>query len=216
MKRSLLVAAGIALLAGFCWLFPLFHVVPLDRAAKERAAATFDPAHFAEKFWNERLLKSLDAAVKAEVLLPAIQKDVAAARKKYSRSLGISESYTYFVAGTGRVLAVADDEISLAVTDRAATPEISLQTGLIFGNAVRDGTGLVNVSDYPNSQDFNGISEALNHLVETRVLPKLREQAKVGAIIRFVGCAEVTDESTDLKPLKVVPIQAEVESERNN
>ena len=33
----------------------------------------------------------------------------------------------------------------------------------------------------------------------------------VGAILAFAGCAEVDDESTDLKPLKVVPIQAGVQ-----
>jgi hypothetical protein len=41
------------------------------------------------------------------------------------------------------------------------------------------------------------------------VLPKLREQAKVGTRIVFTGCAEVDDESSDLKPLKVIPIQTE-------
>ena len=96
-----------------------------------------------------------------------------------------------------------------SVTRGTTNTEVSLQTGLLFGNAIRDGTGLLNVSDYPNSQDFNAISEALNRLVETRVQPKLREAAKVGAMIRFVGCAEVGDESTDLKPLKVVPVLAE-------
>ena len=84
-------------------------------------------------------------------------------------------------------------------------------TGLVFGNAVRDGTGLLNVNDYPNSQDFNDISAELNKLIETRVQPKLRERAKVGATIRFTGCAEVSDESTDLHLLKLIPIQAEVE-----
>ena len=155
------------------------------------------------------MLKSLDKAVEAEVLLPAIRADAAEAKKKFSRSLDVSDSYTYFISGKGRVLAVSDDEISLGMTDEAATAEVSLQTGLLFGNAVRDGTGLLNVNDYPNSQDFNGISEALNRLIEDRVLPTLRERAKTGAVIRFVGCAEVTDESTDLMPLKVIPIQAE-------
>jgi predicted lipoprotein len=106
---------------------------------------------------------------------------------------------------------VSDGEIAMAVIKEAATPEVSLQTGLIFGNAVRDGTGLLNVDDYPNSQDFNAISEALNRLVEERVLPRLRERARVGATVRFAGCAEVNDESSDLKPLRVVPIRADVE-----
>ena len=82
-----------------------------------------------------------------------------------------------------------------------------LQAGLIFGDAVRDGTGLLDASAYSNSQDFNDISAALDHIVETRVIPGLRQQASIGATISFAGCAEVDDESADLKPLKVVPIQ---------
>jgi predicted lipoprotein len=191
--------------------FPLFHIVPLKTAAAEKVAATFNAAQFAETFWTNQLLASFDKSVKAETLLSAIQSDPAAAKKKFSRSVGLSEGYFYFVSGSGRVLAVSDDEVSLAVTDGGTNAEVSLQTGLIFGNAIRDGTGLLNASDYPNSQDFNDISAALNHIVETRVLPKLREQAKVGAKISFAGCAEVDDEATDLKPLKVIPIQAEVQ-----
>jgi predicted lipoprotein len=207
--RGLFIVTIVALGTG--WLFPLFHIVPLERAAKEKAAATFNPSQFAEKFWNERLLKSLDQAIPADTLLPLIKSNPAEARKKFSRSVGLSESYTYFLSGKGRVLAVTDDEISLAITDAATTPEVSLQTGLIFGNAIRNGTGLLNVNEFPNSQDFNAISEALNHLVETRVLPDLKARVKVGAIVRFTGCAEVNDESSDLTPLKVVPIQAIVE-----
>jgi predicted lipoprotein len=209
MNRFVPWVIAIVMFAGVCWFFPLFHVVPLERAEKEKAAATFNPTEFAEKFWNGQLLKSLNKAVKAEVLLPAIQANAAEARAKFSRSLGVSDSYTYFVSGSGRVLAVSDDEISVAVTDSATTAEVSLQVGLLFSNAVRDGTGLLNVNDYPNSQDFNGLSEALNRIIETRVQPKLREKAKVGATVSFVGCAEVNDEATDLKPLKVVPIQVE-------
>ena len=140
--------------------------------------------------------------------LPAIQSDAATAKKKFSRSIGAAENYFYFLSGSGKVVAIWDEEISLNLTG-GTNAEISLQTGLIFGNALRDSTGLLDANNYPNSQDFNGISEALNHLVETRVLPKLKEQAKVGAQISFAGCAEVADESADLKPLKVIPIQTE-------
>jgi predicted lipoprotein len=202
---------AIVAIAGIGWLFPLFHVVPLRTATAEKVAATFNAAQFAENFWTNHLTASLDKTVKAETLLPLIQGDSAAAKKKFSRSVGLSESYYYFVSGSGRVVAVSDDGISLAVADHSTNAEISLQTGLVFGDAVRDSTGLLNASDYANSQDFNDISSALNHIVETRVLPKLREQAKVGAKISFAGCAEVDDESTDLKPLKVIPIQATTE-----
>lgn len=207
MKRVVQFFCVLAALVIVCWLFPLIHVVPLKKAEREKAAGVFDAAQFAETFWTNQLLPSLDKAVPAETLLPAIQSDPAAAKEKYSRSVGLSESYFYFLSGTGRVVAVSDDAISLAMSGNSTNAEIVLQTGLVFGDAIRNGTGLLNVSDYPNSQDFNDISAALDHIVETRVLPGLREQAKVGAQIVFTGCAEVDDESTDLKPLHVVPIR---------
>ena len=202
---------AIVVIACVSWLFPLFHVVTLKTATAEKVAATFNATEFAEAFWTNQLLASVDKTVKAETLLPAIQSDASAAKNKFSKSTDLSENYFYFVSGSGRIVAVSDNEVSLAVTDGSTNAEISLQTGLVFGNALRDGTGFLNASDYPNSQDFNDISAALNHIVETRVLPRLREQAKVGAKISFAGCAEVDDESTDLKPLKVIPIQTTTE-----
>ncbi len=202
---------AVLFVAGFCWAFPLFHVVPLRPAADQKAAGSFDAARFTEKFWKERLFKSLNKAVKAEVLLPAIQRDLAATREAFAHSLGLSESYIYFISGRGRVLSVSDDEIAVALTAGATNADIVLQTGMVFGNTVRDGTGLLDVNDYPNSQDFNDISAELNKLIETHILPKLREQARVGMTISFTGCAEVVDEASDLKPLKLIPIRAEVE-----
>ncbi|HEY1717542.1 MAG TPA: DUF2291 family protein [Verrucomicrobiae bacterium] len=211
MSRIAASLVAIVIIAVVCWLFPLFYVVPLKTATAEKTAATFNATQFAENFWTNQLLVSLDKAVPAEKLLPAIQSDAAAAKKKFSRSVGLSENYFYFLRGEGKIIFVSDDEISLAITENSTNAEIVLETGLVFGDAVRDGTGLLNANDYANSQDFNDISAALNHIVETRVLPKLREQAKVGAKISFVGCAEVDDEPTDLKPLKVIPIQTEIQ-----
>lgn len=202
---------AIAVVVGICWLFPLFHIVPLETATAEKAAATFNATRFAETFWTNQLVPAFDKSIKADVLLAAIQADPVAAKKKFSRSIGLSDSYFYFVSGTGRVVDISDDAVSLAVTEGSTNAEISLQSNLIFGDAIRDGTGLLNASTFPNSQDFNDISAALNHIVETRVLPALRQQAKVGAKISFAGCAEVDDESADLKPLKVVPIQTKTE-----
>lgn len=200
---------AIVVAAGICWLFPPFHVVSLKKAEAEKSAVTFDATQFAENFWTNQLLPSLNKAVSVKTLLPAIQNDPATAKKRFSRSVGLSESYFYFLRGEGKIISISDDEISLAGAENSTNAEIVLETGLIFGDAIRDGTGLLNVNDYPNSQDFNDISSALNHIVETCVLPNLREQAKVGAKISFVGCAEVDDEFTDLNPLKVIPIQIE-------
>jgi predicted lipoprotein len=125
--------------------------------------------------------------------------------------VGLSDNYFYFFQGRGKVVSVSDDAVGIAVTPNSTNTEIALQTGLVFGDAIRDGTGLLNANDYPDSQDFNDISAALNHIVESQILPDLRKQAKVGATLSFAGCAEVDDESNDLHPLKLVPIEAKTE-----
>ncbi len=202
---------AIAIIAFVCWLFPLFHVVPLKKAAAEKAAGKFDAITFAENFWAGKLLPAAGKSVSADVLLAAIQANPANAKTNFSHSVSLSDSYFYFLHGEGKIISVSDEAILIAVMENSTNAEIALQTGLVFGDALRDGTGLLNASDYPNSQDFNDISAALNHIVETKVLPESRKQAKVGGKISFAGCAEVDDESSDLHPLKVIPIETKAE-----
>jgi len=200
--------AGCVVILIVTFWFPLFHVVSLKTATAEKTAVTFNATEFAETFWTNQLMAALPKTVKADVLVAAIQADPAAARKKFAHSVGLSDSYFYFVSGSGQVVAVTDDGISMALTAGSTNVDVILETGLVFGNAVRDGTGLLNASDYANSQDFNDLSAALNHIVESRVLPKLKSEGKSGAKITFAGCVEVDDESSDLKPLKVIPLQS--------
>ncbi len=204
-----LIAITICAVIG--WLFPLFHVVPLKTAVAEKASARFDATTFAQGFWTEKLLPAAEKAVGADALLAAIAASAATAKTNHSRSVGLSDNYFYFFQGRGKVVSVSDDAVGIAVTPNSTNTEIALQTGLVFGDAIRDGTGLLNANDYPDSQDFNDISAALNHIVESQILPDLRKQAKVGATLSFAGCAEVDDESNDLHPLKLVPIEAKTE-----
>jgi predicted lipoprotein len=81
---------------------------------------------------------------------------------------------------------------------------------MVFGNTVRDATGLLDMDSFPNSQHFNDLSTELNRIVETRVLPGLRDRAEVGRKVRFVGCAEVARDARRRKPLKVVPVRVEI------
>jgi predicted lipoprotein len=191
------VGAGVVL-----YFFPLFHVVRLSESGRSSDSA-FDAAAFIDEFWTKRLLPGAVRAVDAEELIAAIDRNREAARQRYGRSVGLGSVYYYFVKGTGRVISVEKHSIGMSF-------QVSLETGNIFGNAVRDGTGLLDVNDFANSQDFNALSSELNRRIEGQVLPALRKRATVGDQIRFVGCAEIMDEEIDLRPLRVVPISVEV------
>lgn len=169
-----------------------------------------DIAASARRAWDERLQNSASHAANASELLTAIRTDRVAASRKYGRRVGVGGSYFYFVTGVGRVIRKTPSRIDLVIDPAAKEAEVCIETGNIFGNAIRDGTDVFKIGDFENSRDFNQLSQELNKLVETRILPVLREKAAVGSELRFTGVAEVTDEDQDLHPLHIVPLAAEV------
>ncbi len=206
LVRSLLIVAVVVLF----WCFPLFHVLPQKEARQKRDAEAFDAETYAAEFLNERLPQEYDKAVDADTLIAAIRKDPDAAKSQYAVTLAEKSDYYYFVRGRGHVVGVEDEFVALSLDGEGSTPAVHVTTGPIFNNALRDGTGLIDPSNFDNQVDFNGISAALNRLVEDRVLPPFREAVSVGDTVQFVGCAEIAVEATDLDPIAIVPIELKV------
>ncbi len=68
---------------------------------------------------------------------------------------------------------------------------IKLATEFIYGNAIRDASGLVDVKDFPNTMDLNNISEELNKMVRKTVLPPFKTAVKKGDKIIVTGAIEI-------------------------
>jgi predicted lipoprotein len=211
MKQSAVIGIGLVVFAILWWAFPPLHVRSLQKIRTAQAGAQFNVTNFVADFWKDKLLPAAAHATDADKLVAAIAAGPQQAHQQFGRSVGISSTYYFFLRGTGRIVGVSADSIDLSLKDEGDAVDISVPLGPVFGDAVRDGTGLLSPSDYPNAQDFNGISAALDHTVETQVLPELQSLAKTGARVQFAGCAEVDDESQDLKPLKLVPIFVKAE-----
>ena len=112
----------------------------------------------------------------------------------------------FLVRGTGKITSVAEDSLVLSLHDSGAP--VTLNLGLVFGNTVRDATGLLDVSAYPDSQDFNALSTKLNSIVETKVAPAMKKAAAVGKTIRFAGCFELEEDAKPDAPI-IIPIKVE-------
>jgi predicted lipoprotein len=93
----------------------------------------------------------------------------------------------------------------------AKQADVVLQTGLLFGNTVRDATGLLDASKFPDSRQFNEVSTVLNHIVEAEIISTLKQNAKAGRHISFAGCAEIPDQSKLPRPLILIPLQVHVD-----
>lgn len=207
------VAVAFAAVA-FFWAFPLFRIVPLKGVTSNIAipatGGAFDPAAMAAKLWSGELREAARRAADASVIADAIRADPAAARQKHARSVGMGAAY-YFVHGSGKVIARDRNTIRLAL-DGPQPAIVTLRIGPIFGNAVRDGSGLVDVNQVPGLQEFNALAAELNKLVESEVLPVLREKADVGSVVTFAGCAEAPESAApgDEPLLVLIPVMAEV------
>jgi len=207
-SRSVRFGAGLAGLAFLFWFVPLFHVVSLKATQDQAATAAFDAAQYVTDFWQGPLLASTKDAVDAAVLLSAFAQDFDAAADRYGHRLGLSGTSYYLVRGQGRIAAVDSKAVRISL-DSDERAEVEIGTGPVFGNAVRDGSGLLNVSDFANIQDFNAISAEINRRVEEQVLPLLRDRAEVGAEVKFVGGVEVSGTGDAPTALNLVPVVIE-------
>lgn len=211
MKQNTVILGGVAVLGVLCLAFPPIHIRSLAKTRATQASTQFNAKDFAAQFWQARLLPAVEKAADAEQLVAAIAASKENARKQFGRTVGMGNSYYFFLRGSGWVVKVENDSIGLSLKANGEEVDVAVPLGLVFGNALRDATGLLNASDYSNSQNFNDIAASLNHLAETQVLPELQRIAVVGKRVQFAGGVEVADEDEDLKPLKLVPIFVKAE-----
>jgi len=203
LPAMLIVAALIGLL---WWAFPPFHLRSLKEVNADRDNQQFDASEFAGRFWTNGLIPAVDIASDAGEVLERIANDPKAVRQQFGHTVGVGDSYFLFLRGVGRVVQIDEDRVGLSLKPDGDEVQMVIELGFVFGNAVRDATGLIRASDYPNAQEFNDIAAALDLIVETKVLPDVKQLAQIGRKIQFAGCVEVGDDGLDLKPLKLVPV----------
>jgi predicted lipoprotein len=198
---------GVLAAAVLVIVFPPFHVRSLSQGKASPAAirGAVDVPRVAEQFWTGKLLTPSVEPVNVRALMMAIDQDPAMAMKKYGHRAGIGGNAVFLVEGAGTVESVDARGVWLGI--EVAKPLRSvLITGPVFGNALRDATGLLSINDF-NSFDFNALGAELNRLAEARVQPQLRKDASVGSHVSFLAAGELDDASADRPILKLIPIR---------
>ena len=183
------------------------HVQSDSHAGSGNASSAPKIDTFIESLWTQRLPEAAGNATTVDDVLAMAATDASDARKKFGREVGLGGPTFFFLRGRGQIESVNEDECRLIIDGRSQ--RVALEIGILVSNAVRDATGLVNVDDFPNSQDFNRLSAELNKRCESEVIAPIRDQLVVGATVEFVGCGEVRD-SDGFDPLKLIPVQLKI------
>jgi predicted lipoprotein len=114
------------------------------------------------------------------------------------------------IKATGRVLALNEDEVTVLVACSGNPVVVKLNTEYIYGNAIRDASGLVNVKDFVNTMDLNNISGELNKRVRQEVLPAFKASVQKQDSIAFTGAVELNKEHLKLDELSIIPVQIKI------
>ena len=207
LNRSL--RYGLPALAILLLAYNSVYVRRLDEVKAARAAATFNAAVYAQNFWDQKLMPHLSNAVDIDTLIMALNTDTARAFDTWSHALGIGNLRYFLIKGKGAVTAIDADDIILSLAglkDR----QLKIATEFIFGNAVRDASGMIDINDFTNTMDFNNVSAEINKIIRARVLPQLKA-GKIRDSITFTGAIELNKAHLNIAGIEAIPVQITIE-----
>lgn len=174
------------------------------KAASNTGSNKVDAVQYAQTFWTTKLIPSLNTtSVNLSTLLPLLKTDKNKAFTTYSQALGIGNIRYFLVKGEGTVTAVNDNDIAVLLTNGEI---VHLATDYIFGNAARDASGLIKITEFDNTTDLNNISAAINDIIRKEVVPALKAKAKPSQKLMFAGAAELNQAHLHLGELTIIPI----------
>lgn len=208
-SKGLRLVIAVVLIGLLLILFPPFHIRRIDghtRAPADEHVASADITHLATQLWNTSLTSQQLHTTDWLVLIQALRADPQHASRRYGRRPGIGGPWFYLVSGEARVVSIDPRGLWLGASDLGDWRAL-LQTGPIFGSALRDATGLLRLENF-SSFDFNELGAQLNLLSENRVGSVLRRDARVGGQVKFVAAGRLDEVNGDSRTVLLAPIEA--------
>lgn len=204
MKKSIKYSIAIIILA--IAVYNSIYVQSLEEKLAENKVVLFDANAYVNKIWNNELLPVFNESTNLISLLDQLKKDPKNTFKNKAQALGIGNIGYFKVKGTGTVLQVKENNVLLKVENQI----VEIETEFIFGNAIRDASGLIKINDYKETSDFNSISEAINNKIREEVIPDFKRKVKKGDVLAFTGAIELNKVHLNLNQLEIIPISLEI------
>jgi predicted lipoprotein len=205
MKKTIRYLVGIVAL--IIILLLSFDVKKLDEYKVSHSEKAFSATDYALDVWENKMPAVIKEAPELITLIDKLETDRESASESFGRKLGISSTWYFMARGEGFIDSIRDDYL---LVDLNGNLRMQVATSFIFGNAVRDGSGVVDIDEFVNMTDFNNVSVALNHLVKERVIPELKKSALPGMKLDFAGAFELNEETGELDAIRVIPVSAKL------
>jgi len=202
MKKTVKYIIGIAI--GIALLMGSVTITPLDEHKAQQSGDTFDAKTFATNLVENEIPKL--EALSLQDFLVRLENDREALCTDLGKKLGVSDTYSFLVKGDV-VVTEKNDEALLVETLGENPKKIAVATDFIFGNAVRDASGLVDIGDFQDTMDFNTISIEINNWVREKTVASLKESMPTDTLSLF-GAVQVNRKNAALGAIpRAIPIQ---------
>jgi predicted lipoprotein len=193
--KNILIVVIIALVA-----YNSVYFAKLDEVKTSKATKDFDAKRYADIFWATKLFAG--KAVEINDLMAELKTDPTKAFDNYSHALGIGNLRYFLVKGKGKITKIDSDYVE--------ADNYRIATEFIFGNAVRDASGLIDINEFTNTVDFNNVSSEINMIIREKVLPEFKSTVAIGDNVEFTGAIELNKEHLQLKSIEVIPVQLKI------
>lgn len=172
----------------------------VQHAAK---AGTFDAGGYARHFLQATLPPHAGSAIELSLLSQTLSNDSGKAFS-WSHAQNAGNNRYFMVRGSGQVVKIDSDYVYVGV--RGVSQRVLLATRYIIGTAARDGSGLISVDEFTTTMEMNTVSEEINKLIRTSVLPPFVGMVKTGDEVDFTGCIELVRNKAIPDSLEVTPL----------
>jgi len=194
-------------------LFVGYHSVyfkKLDELRASTSTGKINTTAYTRSFWKQKLIPSLNKSLSLKELVQQLKTDPKKAFKEKGNALGIGDLKYFMVKGEGTVKQVNENETIVLLQHETQNIPLRIATEYVYGNAVRDASGLISMNEFDNTSDFNEVSAGINKIIREEVLPDFKKNVKSGDRIQFIGAIELNSKFLELNDMEITPVQLKI------
>lgn len=181
-----------------------YNSVYLEKLSTRNSKITtqFDFKAYAESLYYKEILVK-DNSIEISQLISNLRNNPDSTFKKYGNRLGIGETAYFMINAKGKLAEKTNEELKLVTYNGYS---VTIDTKYIFGNAIRDASGMVKLTDFKTNADFNKVSEVLNAIIREKAIPQNLEGIQKGDFINLRGALKLSKGKNEFENLMVLPI----------
>jgi predicted lipoprotein len=180
---------------------------PLDEVKASAEEKKFILISFVDDLMDSRMEKV--RAISALEFYNRIASDFDELMGSEGKKLGVSNLRYFMIEGEGIVVAIEEENVVLKL-DGVPNDSLRIATDFIFGSTLRDASGLVSISDYASTMDFNNISVEINKQVRQKIVAPFIKEVNEGSKVAFVAAAAIDITTPVVKDLRMIPSKLEI------